>query len=173
MSTKKHNGHPHLTGEHQWGDMGQLILFFIFMGVWVTDSFFWHYSTFLVEKVPRGIRVSLAGLVLIAGWYLARGGMKAVFGTVREKAEVISTGVFRIVRHPIYTGAILFYLGAILSTLSLASAAIWLLIITFYIYISRYEERILSEAFGKDYLEYKKKTGMLFPKLKKIKPKTS
>jgi protein-S-isoprenylcysteine O-methyltransferase Ste14 len=70
------------------------------------------------------------------------------------------------VRHPIYTGAILFYLGASLITMSIASTAFLMIIITFYISISRYEERILVEAFGKDYLEYKKKTGMLFPKLR-------
>lgn len=56
-------------------------------------------------------------------------------------------------------------LAAILSTLSIASAVFWMLIIAFYIFICKYEERILTEEFGKDYLEYKKKTGMLFPKL--------
>ena len=165
MSTKKHTEHPHLTGEHRWGDTGQLILLVMFLGIWITDSFIFHYSTFLVEVVSNYIRVPIAAVVLIAGWYLARGGMKAVFGTARENPEVISTGVFRIVRHPIYTGALLFYLGAILMTMSLASAALWLLIIAFYIYICRYEEYLLTEEFGNDYLEYKKKTGMLFPKL--------
>ena len=165
MSTKKHEGHPHLSGEHKYGDRGQLILFFLFLGIWITDSFVLHYSTFLMGIVPDYIRLAAAGLTLFAAWYLARGGMKAVFGTQREKPEVISEGVFRIVRHPIYTGAILFYLTAILSTLSLISAAYWLLVIGFYIFISRYEEGILTETFGNDYLEYKKKTGMLFPKL--------
>ncbi len=166
MSTKKHSGHPHLTGEHRWGDKGQLILFVMFMGIWITDSFIFHYSTSLLEGVSNYIRLAVAGPVLIAGWFLARKGMKAVFGTPREKPEVINTGVFRIVRHPIYTGAILFYLGAIVMTTSIASAAFWLVIIGFYISICRYEERILTEAFGNDYLEYKKKTGMLFPKLR-------
>ncbi len=164
MSTKKHTEHPHLTGEHRWGDTGQLILLFLFLGIWITDSFIFHYTTSLLEGVPNFIRVPAAGLVLICGWYLARGGMKAVFGTARENPEVISTGVFRIVRHPIYTGAILFYMGASLITMSIASAAFLLVIIAFYITICRYEERILAEAFGNDYLEYKKKTGMLFPK---------
>ena len=91
--------------------------------------------------------------------------MKAVFGTTREKPEVIRTGVFRIVRHPMYTGAILFYLGAILITLSLISATFWLVIVAAYILIARYEERILSEAFGEKYTAYKKRTGMLFPKI--------
>lgn len=166
MSTKKHGTHPHLTGEHRWGDTGQLILFVIFMGIWITDSFVFHYSTSLLEGISNSIRLVVAVPVLIAGWILARGGMKAVFGTTREKPEVISTGVFRIVRHPIYTGAILFYLGAFVMTMSIASAAFWVLIVGFYITICRYEERILTEAFGNDYLEYKKKTGMLFPKLR-------
>jgi len=51
-------------------------------------------------------------------------------------------------------------------TMSIASVALWVLIIGFYVSISKYEERILKEAFGNDYLEYKKKTGMLFPKLR-------
>ena len=166
MDTRKHTGHPHLTGEHKYGDLGQLILLFIFLGVWITDSFLFHYSTFLQDSLPNYARIAIAGPVLLAGWILARFGMKAVFGTPREKPELIDTGVFRIVRHPIYTGALLFYLGSIVMTMSLASAALWVLIIAFYIYLCRYEERVLTEDFGSDYLEYKKKTGMLFPKIR-------
>lgn len=165
MGTKKHEGHPHLTGEYRWGDTGQLILFFLFLGVWITDSFIFNYSTFLRDVVPDYIRIPVAGIVLICGWYLARGGMRMVFGTEREQPEVISDGVFRIVRHPIYTGALLFYLGSVCITLSIASAVFWLLIVVFYFLISRYEERILKETFGEEYSSYMKKTGMLFPRL--------
>lgn len=165
MSTKKHKDHPHLTGEHKIGDTGQLILLFLFLGVWISDSFVWHYSTFLQERLPDYLRVSMAAGVLILAWYLARKGMKAVFGSQRSEPGVIDSGVFKLVRHPIYTGAILFYLGASLITLSIASALFLVPIITFYILIARYEERILAEEFGEDYLTYKKKTGMLFPKL--------
>jgi protein-S-isoprenylcysteine O-methyltransferase Ste14 len=165
MSTKKHADHPHLTGEHKYGDRGQLVLLFLFLGVWISDSFILQYSTFLRDVLPDSVRIIAAALVLIAGWVLARGGMKAVFGTPRSEPSVIDTGVFRFVRHPIYTGALLFYLGATLITLSIASALFWLLIIGFYVWIARYEEGILIEQFGKDYLNYQKKTGMLFPKL--------
>lgn len=165
MSTKKHSDHPHLTGEHKLGDRGQLVLLIIFLGLWISDSFIWHYSTLPGDVVPEYVRIGLAGLVLLSAWYLARGGMKAVFGTARTEAGVINTGVFKLVRHPIYTGAILFYLGAILITMSIVSALFWLLIIAFYVIIARYEERILTEEFGQDYLDYKKKTGMLFPKI--------
>ena len=165
MNAKKHAGHPHLSGEHPWGDTGQLILFVIFLGVWITDSFVFHYSTFLHGRVPNYLRIAIATPVLLTGWFLARRGMKEIFGTRRDKPEVIQSGVFRFVRHPIYTGALLLYLGLTLMTISLASAALWLLIIAFYVYISKHEERILAEEFGNDYLQYKKKTGMLLPKL--------
>ncbi|MFO7669093.1 MAG: isoprenylcysteine carboxylmethyltransferase family protein [Bacteroidales bacterium] len=165
MSTKKHAEHPHLTGEHRWGDAIQLVLLIIFLGLWITDSFVFHYSTILREVIPEYLRIALASMVLFTAWILARSGMKAVFGTKREKPEVINTGAFRLVRHPIYTGAILFYLGAILITGSLSAAAFWLVIITTYIWIARYEEQILTIEFGDEYTAYKKKTGMLFPRL--------
>ena len=165
MKTKKHHEHPHLSGEYRWGDAIQLILLFVFLALWITDSFVIHFSTFLKEQVPDFIRVPLATLVLVLAWILARRGMKAVFGTEREEAELIDTGVFRVVRHPIYAGAILFYLGAILITLSLLSAAFWLVILAAYTLIARYEERILTEAFGEKYIYYKRKSGMFFPKI--------
>lgn len=115
--------------------------FILFLGIWITGSFVFHYSTFLLEIVPDYVRIPLAGVVLISGWHLARGGMKEIFGTERSTPGVIRTGVFGIVRHPIYTGAILFYLGAILITLSIASAAFWIVVIVFYILIAGYEEK--------------------------------
>ena len=166
MSTKKHADHLHLTGEHKFGDRGQLALLVLFLGVWITDSFVFQYSTFLMDVVPGYARIGAATVVLIPGWVLARGGMKAVFGTQRAEPSVIDSGVFRVVRHPIYTGAILFYMGASMITLSIASAFFLLPIIGFYIWIARYEERILTEQFGQDYLNYQKKTGMIFPKLR-------
>ena len=48
-------------------------------------------------------------------------------------------------------------------TLSLASAALLLLIIPFYYFISRYEETLLTERFGNEYREYMGKVPMLFP----------
>ena len=170
MSTKKHSAHSLLTGEYRWGDMGQLFLLVLFLVIWITDSFIFHYSTLLLEIVPNSVRIPLAGVVLISGWYLARRGMKAVFGTERSEPEVIRTGVFRIVRHPIYSGAILFYLGATITTMSIASAVLWVFIVAFYIFISRYEERILTEAFRDEYLNYKKEVGMLLPRLTRPKP---
>ncbi len=160
---KSHQHRSDLTGEHVFSDMGQLILLFIFLLVWITDSFVFKYSTFLTQYVSNYIRVPIALIILMISGLLAWAGLKIVFGEAREEPQVITTGVFSIVRHPIYLGSILFYFGFILLSLSLLSTLVWFIIIIFYYTISRYEEKLLTQRFGSAYEEYKKKVPMLFP----------
>lgn len=171
MDSENISGHQHrrdahrkdLAGEHKWGDTIQLVFLFLFLVVWVLDSFILHYTTFLTDAVPFLIRTAFGISILSISFILARSGMKIVFGEEREKPHVISNGVFSVVRHPIYLGAILFYLGMICFSLSLASAAVWVMIVVFYRFISRYEEKLLLRMFGKEYSEYMEKVPMLFP----------
>lgn len=164
---KRHEGRADLAGEHPFGDAGQLVLLCVFLLVWVADSFFFNWTTFLQDGFPSWIQIPLSLFVLAASAYLAMSGLRIVFGEVRKQPEVIRKGVFGIVRHPVYFASILFYLGLILSSLSLLSAAIWIFIVLFYYYISRYEEKLLLQKFGPAYEEYKRKVPMLIPGLKR------
>jgi protein-S-isoprenylcysteine O-methyltransferase Ste14 len=166
---KRHGERKDLIGEHTFGDLGQLILLVIFLIVWITDSFFFRYSTLLQDKIPNSIRLIVGLPILFISGYLAKKGLGIVFGEVREKPEVIEKGVFKIVRHPIYLGSILFYLGLIILTCSIASAAVWFIIIIFYYYISRYEEKLLLNEFGTRYKNYMERVPMLIPyKIRKL-----
>ncbi|KPK87696.1 MAG: hypothetical protein AMS27_01660 [Bacteroides sp. SM23_62_1] len=159
----QHENRPDLAGEYKYGDAGQLILAVIFLIVWVLDSFIFTYSTFLNENLKWYVQVIPGMIILAIAGYLARAGLKMVFGEIREKPEVITKGVFSIVRHPVYLGSILTYLGMIVLTLSLFSVIIWIIAIVFYYYISRHEEKLLIAKFGKEYEDYMKKVPMLFP----------
>lgn len=160
---KSHQHRDDLTGEYVFGDMGQLILLVVFLVVWIADSFVFKYSTFLTQYISNYIRVPIALIVLIISGLLAGFGLNTVFGKTREEPQVITTGVFSIVRHPVYLGSILLYLGFILLSLSLLSVLVWILIIVFHYMISRYEEKLLTQRFGSVYEECKKKVPMLFP----------
>lgn len=160
---KQHAGREDLTGEHKLGDTVQLILMLIFLAVWILDSFVLGFSTFLSESVPWFIRYPAGIILLILTFFLERSGLGTVFGKPQETPHVITEGVFSVVRHPIYLGAILGYAGMICMTLSIASAILLLLIIAFYWFISRYEEKLLTQRFGDEYREYMKKVPMLFP----------
>lgn len=160
---KSHQHRGDLTGEHAFSDMGQLIFLIIFLIVWITDSFIFEYSTFLTQYISNYIRVPIVLIILTIYGLLAGFGLNTVFGKTRKEPQVITTGVFSIVCHPIYLGSILLYLGFILLSLSLLSVLVWFIIIIFYYTISRYEEKLLTQSFGSAYEEYKKKVPMLLP----------
>ncbi|MBI9039345.1 MAG: isoprenylcysteine carboxylmethyltransferase family protein [Bacteroidales bacterium] len=162
---KKHNDRPDLAGEHFYGDFGQLIFLVVFLAAWILDSFIFHYSTFISKYIPLIIRIIFSAIILIYSGFLARSGLKIVFGEIRKEPCVIKNGVFKIVRHPIYLGAILLYFGLIVLTFSLISVFIWILIIIFYYIISKYEEKILTKKFGNAYLQYITEVPMLIPRI--------
>ncbi len=159
----RHAGREDLTGEHRLGDMVQLILMVVFLAVWILDSFVLEFSTFLAVSLPSFIKWPVGIILLVSAFYFARSGLKIVFGEIQESPHVITRGAFSIVRHPIYLSAILVYSGLFCLTISLISAAILIVIILFYWYISRYEEKLLINRFGDEYRNYMRKVPMLFP----------
>ena len=160
-----------LAGEHRLGDAGQLILFLIFMAVWITDSFFFKYSSFLNNYIPLTVQITLGVIVLIIAGYLAGTGLTIVFGEVREEPGVIRKSVFGIIRHPIYMSEILLYLGLLLFRTSLAAVGVWIISIAFLHYISRHEEKLLMARFGDEYEQYMKDVPMYIPRFRRRKIK--
>ncbi len=156
-----------LTGEHAVGDAGQIILALLFVGAWILDSFFLRITTFPNQYVPLYIRIPIGAAILIISLIMAVKGHNIVFGEKRERPEVITKGVFGIVRHPIYLSEILLYLGAIVLSISLVAAAVWIITIFFLYYISRHEEKLLLARFGEEYERYKKETPMLVPLIRR------
>ena len=157
---KRHHDREDLAGEHKFGDTGQLILLLIFLIVWIGDSFILEYSTFLNNYIPAFVIIIVSALFLITSGYISWRGLKIVFGEKREKPSVIRKGVFNKVRHPIYLGSILLYLGLTITSCSIFSLIISMFIIAFYYYISKYEEKILLKKYGIDYENYIKEVPM-------------
>ena len=67
------------NGEHPFGDIGQLILLCLFLGVWIADSFFLRKSTFLSEHFPLYIRLIILGLSVSTASLLSLGMLVVIF----------------------------------------------------------------------------------------------
>jgi protein-S-isoprenylcysteine O-methyltransferase Ste14 len=109
-----------------------------------------------------GLVLFLPGLSL-AVWariYLGRNwGMPM---TQKDEPELVTSGPYRFVRHPIYSGIVLALLGT-----SLATNVYWLIACVvmagYFFYSGIVEERLLSTSFPTAYPSYRKKTKMLIP----------
>jgi protein-S-isoprenylcysteine O-methyltransferase Ste14 len=150
-------------GEHPRGDGGQVVLLGLFLPVWIGDSFVWHGITWLARVVPLPARLTALALVLSAAMTLVRSGHAAVDHGGRSEG-VRSSGAFRYVRHPLYLGCVLFYVGLALSTASLGALALTAVVFAFYDHIATYEERWLEARYGEAYRVYRRRTGKWWPR---------
>ncbi len=85
--------------------------------------------------------------------------------TLYESQSLVTTGVYGIVRHPLYASLIWIFVGTALAYHNPAALAAALLIFTPAMAVrARQEEALLARAFA-DYAAYQKQVGMLWPRL--------
>jgi protein-S-isoprenylcysteine O-methyltransferase Ste14 len=112
---------------------------------------------------PLGIAITALGfaLTLWARFTLGRNWSGNV--TIKVDHELIRTGPYRIVRHPIYTGIIVALIGtAIARDQWRGVVAVVLLWASFTIKRLK-EEQFMRKTFGEQYVDYSRTTGAIFP----------
>ena len=80
----------------------------------------------------------------------------------KDDPELVRSGPYRLVRHPIYSGILLGGVGT-----AVALGWLWLIAVAlagvYFIYSATVEERLLTEEFPDAYPEYRRSTKMLVP----------
>lgn len=113
-----------------------------------------------------GMILLVGGTVLRAAAVLA---LKKAFTLNVQTADgqhLVTTGPYRFIRNPAYTGSILSLLGIALCLRSaLAPFAVLALCAVCYGLRIRKEEKMLEKQFGAEFAEYKRRTWRLFPGL--------
>lgn len=156
-----------LTGEHRFGDTGQLIFALVFVAVWIVDTFVLRLTTFLNPLIPGWLRTSLGCLLLVSAGLISLSSLRTVFLNVRDPPVVIRTGLFAHVRHPMYFGEVLLYAGFLCLSISIAAIVVWVGAILFLLGLCRYEEGLLVERFGEDYRRYMREVPLWIPRLRR------
>ncbi len=90
--------------------------------------------------------------------------LRKAFTIMPEARALITKGIFKYIRHPLYLGHFIFFLGITLSHFHWYTVVMYIVFFIGQYYRAKIEEKKLSEAFD-DYAEYREKTGMFFPKL--------
>ncbi|KAB2920961.1 MAG: isoprenylcysteine carboxylmethyltransferase family protein [Bacteroidetes bacterium] len=119
---------------------------------------------------PEPVRwggILFAAAALPMGYSLFRNIGRNITDTVETRAEheLVTTGIYRYIRHPLYTTGFLFFSGlgllsGVWPMLLLSSAVLYLLHRR-----TETEERFLLQRFGQRYEEYRATTGRFFPNI--------
>ena len=140
--------------------------------------FFW--VPYVVVAFRIGREVPLPDAVRLAGVVLTIGGVAFSLWSIRTLGrhydlvleihadhQLVRGGPFAWVRHPVYTGLALHFIGACLATgnVLLTAGTLFVSFPTFVIR-ARAEERLLREQFGADYDRYAQEVPMLVPGLR-------
>jgi len=127
------------------------------------------YFTYLLVY-PDWIRwlgaLLLAGGITLLGlahYHLGR-SFHSLVGS-KDEHQLVTSGPYQWIRHPIYTAYLMNYIGGGLLTANLVLTIVPVIFFGFMI-INRIprEEQIMREEFGQEYLDLEKRTGRLFPK---------
>lgn len=113
-----------------------------------------------LEGVGTAVWVLGLALAVWARVYLGRNwGMPM---STKQDPELVTTGPYHTVRHPIYSGIILAFIGT-----AIAISLYWLIAVAltggYFIYSATVEERNMAKLFPDTYPPYKKSTKMLVP----------
>jgi protein-S-isoprenylcysteine O-methyltransferase Ste14 len=131
---------------------------------------FWIKNPFSIQQVISWILLILSIYLVYQSYHSLKktGGRKerekesATF-SFENTANLVSEGIYKYIRHPMYGSFLFLSVGAFLKHISVFSIALTVIAILFLILTAKTEENEDIKFFGNPYLEYIKKTKMFIP----------
>jgi protein-S-isoprenylcysteine O-methyltransferase Ste14 len=143
------------------GPTGLLGSLFLLGLLWLSNKWFIHFKT---SAWPRWSR--MAGMILIGVWICWHSWAIKTIRMWWSKDHLCTAGPFRLVRHPMYAGAIFLATpgtALILNSWILLLGPI-LMLLVLSVLIKR-EEQMMTAVFGEEYEQYAVRTGRFIPRL--------
>ncbi len=137
-----------------------LLLLFIFHQVIGKISPFSFFPTTVTQFVGLLIICIGVGMCFVAKWQLGNACVHAEDARVTIKDKIVTSGIYAWIRHPIYSGLAISYIGAEIL------AGSWLWVSFLFLFIPAYLQGKKEETLymqNKQYQKYIKKTKMLIP----------
>ena len=132
-----------------------LLLVMLNYPIWLSNPF----ST--KQIVSWLLLLSSLFMALVGFGLLARRGKAD--GSFENTTELISTGIYRYIRHPLYLSLILLGTGAMMKNPGLLQCILGSVNAIAIYLTAKVEEKEMHSRFGDKYLDYRKKTKMFIP----------
>lgn len=110
-----------------------------------------------VSMIIVGTVIAIAGLVLMAAAFVSLREVIQVAPEPKAGGHLVTSGLYRYLRHPIYTGIVLLVVGLFLREPALYVAVAGVVLIGFLVVKSKFEEQLLRERYP-EYAEYMRRS---------------
>jgi len=144
---------------------------FVYVGIQLMlfTIYFFEFNSLKFE-LPKFIQIILlpfivSGIAIIIISVFQLNKNLSPFPSPKENSELITSGLFSRIRHPIYSGILLFAFSFALFQNSGFKILISFFLLILFSFKTGYEEKQLNIRFP-EYKNYKSKTGRFFPKIK-------
>ena len=150
--------------------------FLVFAGIGMVIPLFYVFSSkldFADYYLPQWVGWLGAVVFVFAIWLLHRTHVDldrqwTFTPNIRKNHKLITKGVFKYIRHPMYAAHLLWAIAQIMLLHNWIAG--WSFLATFaplYFYRVANEEKMMIKEFGDEYKEYMKKTGRILPRFNK------
>jgi protein-S-isoprenylcysteine O-methyltransferase Ste14 len=112
-----------------------------------------------------GLFFGVIGIIISLVSLLALNKNLSAFPTPKQSAELIQSGIYKYIRHPIYSGILFFTFGFSIYSENTLRLLIFFTLLILFRFKAAYEEKLLQNKFS-NYDVYKKTTGMFLPRMK-------
>jgi protein-S-isoprenylcysteine O-methyltransferase Ste14 len=144
------------------------VLFFAAMALFLLPHIpvpwlYWHFLPAGLPAFYSGAVITVAGL-LFSVWarrHIGANWSRSV--TIKENHELITSGPYALVRHPIYTGLLTALLGSAIALTQFRGLIAFALFFISLWYKLRLEEKWMRAQFGETYISYSRRVAALVP----------
>jgi protein-S-isoprenylcysteine O-methyltransferase Ste14 len=107
-----------------------------------------------------GAWLTLIGMILVfIGWHQIHPERTRDF----HASGLVTTGIYKYIRHPQYTGFFLIMTGWLLHWETTLTLVMYPILVSMYYFLARKEDAELEKEFGEEYAAYRRKTPMFLP----------
>ena len=142
-----------------------LIRFFTFesiLALILVNVDHWLRNPFSIAQIISWI-ILIASIVTVSSGFNILRKLGESEHVIDDTRVLVTSGIYRYIRHPLYGSLILLALGVFLKDISPLSIVLTLVACVLSVAIARVEEKDDVRKFGEEYLSYMRKTKMFIP----------
>jgi protein-S-isoprenylcysteine O-methyltransferase Ste14 len=143
-----------------------IITFTLLFAKWIAVGFLGR--SFLPRAQPLayiGLIAALAGLAVAIWARISLGQYWSDKVVLKMDHQLVRSGPYARMRHPIYSGVLLGVAGSALVVNQWRGVLAFVLLLTNYSVKAKREDKILAGAFAQDFAEHRRRAGFLLPRL--------